>query len=136
MKGDCLEKIKTIQDLSVDSVVTDPPYGMDYQSAWRSDPEKRFKKIANDKKPFIWFLYDAFRVLKDGGRSFVLPTGKTKKHGEALSSGPDLRLNRKLSGIANITVWETFQVHLRLNTTLFGLPLKAIISIQGRGQSR
>lgn len=67
MKGDCLELIKTVPDLSIDSVITDPPYGMDYQSAWRSDPGKRFKKIANDKKPFIWFLYDAFRVLKDGG---------------------------------------------------------------------
>lgn len=67
MKGDCLERIKTIPDYSVDSVITDPPYGMDYQSAWRSDPDKRFKKIANDKKPFIWFLFDAFRVLKDGG---------------------------------------------------------------------
>lgn len=67
MKGDCLELIKTVPDLSIDSVITDPPYGMDYQSAWRSDPGKRFKKIPNDKKPFIWFLYDAFRVLKDGG---------------------------------------------------------------------
>jgi len=66
MKGDCLALIKTVPDLSIDSVVTDPPYGMDYQSAWRSE-EKRFKKIANDKKPFIWFLHDAFRVLKDGG---------------------------------------------------------------------
>jgi DNA modification methylase len=66
MKGDCLERMKEIPDKSVDTVLTDPPYGMDYQSAWRSK-EKRFKKIANDKKPFVWFLYDAFRILKDGG---------------------------------------------------------------------
>lgn len=65
--GDCLEVLKTISDNSVDSIVTDPPYGMNYQSAWRSDPTKRFTKIANDKKPFVWFLFDAFRVLKDGG---------------------------------------------------------------------
>jgi DNA modification methylase len=66
MKGDCLERMKEIPDGSVDSIVTDPPYGMDYQSAWRSDKSKRFDKIAGDKKPFVWFLYDAFRVLKDG----------------------------------------------------------------------
>lgn len=66
MLGDCLERMKEIPDGSVDSVITDPPYGMDYQSAWRS-ADKRFKKIANDKKPFVWFLNDAFRVLKDGG---------------------------------------------------------------------
>ena len=65
--GDCLDQMRLLPDNSVDSIVTDPPYGMDYQSAWRSDPEKRFKKIANDKRPFIWFLNDAFRVLKDGG---------------------------------------------------------------------
>lgn len=66
MNGDCLELMKTIPDKSVDSIITDPPYGMDYQSAWRSKGE-RFKKILNDKNPFIWFLYDAYRVLKDGG---------------------------------------------------------------------
>lgn len=66
LSGDCLEILKTLEDNSIDSVVTDPPYGMDYQSAWRSESE-RFKKIPNDKKPFVWFLFDAFRVLKDGG---------------------------------------------------------------------
>lgn len=64
--GDCLERMKEIPSESVDSVITDPPYGMDYQSAWRS-VEKRFKKIANDKKPFIWFLNDANRIVKPGG---------------------------------------------------------------------
>ena len=33
--GDCLEILPTLE--SVDAVVTDPPYGMAYQSAWRSD---------------------------------------------------------------------------------------------------
>lgn len=64
--GDCLEVLRTLEDNSIDSIVTDPPYGMDYQSARRSEAE-RFKKIPNDKKPFVWFLFDAFRVLKDGG---------------------------------------------------------------------
>lgn len=59
--------MKTLADNSVDAIVTDPPYGMDFQSAWRSDKTKRFSKISNDKKPFIWFLPQAFRVLKSGG---------------------------------------------------------------------
>jgi DNA modification methylase len=65
MQGDCLELMKGIADKSVDCIITDPPYGMDYQSSRRIDKEKRHKKILNDKTPFVWFLYDAFRVLKD-----------------------------------------------------------------------
>jgi DNA modification methylase len=64
--GDCLEVMRTLPDASVDAVVTDPPYGMSYQSAW-SEAGSRFAKIANDDRPFVWWLYDAARVLKVGG---------------------------------------------------------------------
>lgn len=67
LQGDCLEKLKTLEPNSVDALVTDPPYGIDYQSAWRTDKNKRLKKISNDKQPFIWWLHDAFKVVKDGG---------------------------------------------------------------------
>jgi site-specific DNA-methyltransferase (adenine-specific) len=67
INGDCLDVLKTLPDNSVDSVVTDPPYGISYQSAWRTDTAKRKAKIAGDDNPFIWFLYDAFRVTRDGG---------------------------------------------------------------------
>lgn len=69
--GDCLERLKELPDDSVDSVVTDPPYGIDFQSAWRTDKSKWKPKIANDKKPFIWFLLEAFRVTKAGGGLLV-----------------------------------------------------------------
>ena len=66
---DCLVALKKIPDESVDMIITDPPYGVDYQSNWnvKNKATKVFDKIKNDKKPFIWFLYDAFRVVKDGG---------------------------------------------------------------------
>lgn len=47
-------------DESVNAIITDPPYGINYVSRTRA-------RIKNDKAPFIWFLYDAFRVLKSGG---------------------------------------------------------------------
>ena len=65
--GDCLEVMRGIPSESVDAVITDPPYGIDYQSAWRTDKKNWKPKIANDRKPFIWWLYDAFRITKDGG---------------------------------------------------------------------
>ena len=35
--GDCLDVMRGMAAGSVDAVVTDPPYGIDYQSAWRTD---------------------------------------------------------------------------------------------------
>ena len=46
-------------DESVNAIITDPPYGINYVSQTGA-------RIKNDKAPFIWFLYDAFRVLKSG----------------------------------------------------------------------
>ncbi|MBI5549322.1 MAG: hypothetical protein HY901_36010 [Deltaproteobacteria bacterium] len=59
-QGDCLKLLKTIPDSAVSAVVTDPPYGISYRS-------KTFGRIANDGSPFVWWLYDAARILRDGG---------------------------------------------------------------------
>lgn len=48
MQGDCLERMKEIPDNSVDMILTDPPYGMDFQSNRRVAKDK-FSKIENDK---------------------------------------------------------------------------------------
>lgn len=46
--GDCAEILPTIG--KVDAVITDPPYGMDYQSNYRKE---KHKKIANDRSADI-----------------------------------------------------------------------------------
>lgn len=60
-----MELLKDIPDKSIDLVLTDPPYGIDFQSAWRSDKSQWKPKIANDKKPYVAWTDEAFRVLKD-----------------------------------------------------------------------
>jgi len=65
--GDCLELMKDIPDKSVDVLLSDIPYGIDYQSAKRIDKNQRFDKIANDKKPFIDFIKGVPRILKNDG---------------------------------------------------------------------
>jgi site-specific DNA-methyltransferase (adenine-specific) len=65
--GDCLAILPSLPSGSVDAIVTDPPYGMNYQSAWRTDSSARKPKIVNDERPFIWWLYEAYRIAKDGG---------------------------------------------------------------------
>lgn len=64
--GDCMTEMRQMDDVSFDAVITDPPYGIDYQGRWRKDSDM-LPKIANDKRPFIWWLYDAYRVTREGG---------------------------------------------------------------------
>lgn len=58
--GDSLTVLRQMEAESVDAIITDPPYGIDYRAHWTKSVVK------NDNAPFIWFLYDAFRVLKTG----------------------------------------------------------------------
>ena len=65
--GDCLDVMQDIPDGSVDMVLTDPPYGMNFQSN-RSKNGPRHKKIEGDSAADFRWLQDAFRLLKpDGG---------------------------------------------------------------------
>lgn len=60
--GDCLEIMKEIPDKSVDLVITDPPYGIDYQT-FRTKSDK----LVNDDN-LDWvdeFASETSRVLKD-----------------------------------------------------------------------
>lgn len=66
--GDCLEVMKQLPDKCVDLVLTDPPYGINYQSARRTDKSLWKPKIANDEAPFVAWVAGAFRILKDSGR--------------------------------------------------------------------
>jgi len=43
--GDCLEVMKTFPDKSVDLVLTDPPYGISFQSARPSENRKKKKLL-------------------------------------------------------------------------------------------
>ena len=63
-QGDCLELMKNIPNGSVDLVLTDPPYGIDFQSNFRKN---KFNKIENDTAVNAEFLDECKRVLKDTG---------------------------------------------------------------------
>lgn len=69
--GDCLDVLKTIPDSSVDCVITDPPFGIDYQN--RQDTHQVKRKIQNDGNDFSYlpFASECFRVLKKDSAIFV-----------------------------------------------------------------
>lgn len=48
IQGDCRDVLKTFPDGSVDLIVTDPPYGLNFRSPWPSEGKKK-DFIANDK---------------------------------------------------------------------------------------
>lgn len=62
--GDSLSILRELPDGCIDAIIADPPYGINYAST-------NGTRIKNDKSPFIWFLYDAFRVLKPNGGALV-----------------------------------------------------------------
>ena len=62
--GDCLQVMRGMDDNSVDAVIGDPPYGIDYQSARRSDKSLWKPKIENDKQPFLGWGNDVNRIVK------------------------------------------------------------------------
>src|SRR5262245_9672471 len=65
--GDCLRVMAGLEPESVDAVVTDPPYGIAYESARRTRRQEWQRPVANDDKPCVWFLPATARVLKPGG---------------------------------------------------------------------
>jgi len=60
LHGDCLEQMKTLEDNSVDSIVSDPPYGISFMA----------KKWDYDV-PSVEVWTEAMRVLKPGGHALI-----------------------------------------------------------------
>ena len=70
---DCLEGMKRIPDKSVDLIVTDPPYMMNYQSG-RRKKENRFDKIQNDVDSYDLIkntIEESYRILKDDSAIYM-----------------------------------------------------------------
>lgn len=67
INGDCLEEMKKMQDNSVDSIVTDPPYGLKFMN-----------KKWDCSVPSVEIWKDALRVLKPGGYLLCFASTRTQ----------------------------------------------------------
>lgn len=67
MIGDCIDKLKELDDCSVDSVVTDPPYGLSFMG-------KSWDKSVPGKD--VW--EECLRVLKPGGHLICFAGTRTQ----------------------------------------------------------
>jgi len=63
-----MDLIPQLEDASIDCCITDPPYGIAYQSSRRIDKQKRHPKILNDEAPFTEWIKPLFKKMKEQGR--------------------------------------------------------------------
>jgi len=61
--GDCLEVMKGMPDKSVDLVLTDPPYGMNFQSNYR---KVKHERIVGDNSFPLWVFDEFNRIARRG----------------------------------------------------------------------
>ena len=64
--GDCLHKLKELEDNSIDSIVTDPPYGISFMG----------KKWDYDV-PSVDIWKECYRILKPGGHLLSFSSPRT-----------------------------------------------------------
>ena len=94
---DCVEGMKHLPDCSIDLIVTDPPYGIKYQSKSRYKTEK-FSMLKNDDNDLRFIAYlEMFRVLKENACCIVFASWK--------NYAADYIELEKLFSIKNSIVW-------------------------------
>ena len=71
---DCLEGMKRIPDNSIDLIVTDPPYLINYKTGYRKDKEHRFNEVIlnDDNEDLIkGYIKECYRILKDDSAMYM-----------------------------------------------------------------
>ena len=74
MQGDCLDRLKELEDDSIDSIVTDPPAGISFMG-------KDWDKNKGGKRQWIQWMREiskgCLRVIKPGGHALVWSIPRT-----------------------------------------------------------
>lgn len=73
--GDCIEYIKSIEDKSIDCMITDPPYGVDIQfGAYDNQLSRKIANDANNEEALILLdkmLIEVKQKLKDNAHIYI-----------------------------------------------------------------
>lgn len=95
---ECLEFMKTLPDKCIDLVLTDPPYGINYQSNMRV-MSKKFDKLENDNNDSRFIAYgEFFRLLKDDCVAIIFCSFK--------NYADDFNELKKYFDIKNCIIWN------------------------------
>ena len=95
---DCREYLRGMESESVDFILTDPPYGINYQSNRRTKTAK-FRKICGDEIVAGAYVYgELFRVLKNNSACAVFCSWKNIER--------EIKKLEVLFNIKNVIVWN------------------------------
>lgn len=74
IQGDCLDIMKKMNDESIDLIVTDPPYLINYKTNYRKNKEHDFcKEILNDGNYNLIhnYIQECYRILKNNSAMYI-----------------------------------------------------------------
>ena len=71
--GDCLEKMKDIPDGSVDLVLTDPPYGVNYEYNSYEDTQENLKRLVDAFMPEVLRIGKVVLITCGNGNQHLYP---------------------------------------------------------------
>lgn len=72
--GDCLERMKEIPDNSVDLIVTDPPYLINYKTNHRKNKKHDFCTVIQNDNNFEMisnYIKECYRIMKDNSAMYM-----------------------------------------------------------------
>ena len=127
-QGDCLELMKDIPDKSIDLIVTDPPYLINY---CRHDKKSRFSKpIKNDNNPELIqkYINECYRILKTNRAMYMFTNYKTVDFFKQ-------ELEKAGFIIKNIIVWNKERNGMGDLSTTFGYSYEFIFYVS-KGQPK
>lgn len=98
--GDCREVLPTLEAGSIDLVLTDPPYGVRYVTAWRSRTDPLVAPIAGDES--LNLLADSMpqldRILRQDRHAYFFAS--------AQMIGPTTEIVSDFFRVKNVLVWD------------------------------
>ena len=125
---DCLEGMKRISDGSVDLIVTDPPYLINYS---RHVKGHRFEnKILNDNNPELISKYikECYRILKNDSAMYMFASHKTVDFFKQ-------ELEYTGFNIKHMIIWDKQRQGMGDTSTVFGFQYELIFFVS-KGQPK
>jgi site-specific DNA-methyltransferase (adenine-specific) len=102
--GDCLELMKEIPDKSIDLIVTDPPYLINYKTNRRKDKTHKFCTEINgdnDEELIRNYMAECFRILKDNSAMYCFCSAKTLNTFTSISKSSGFKLKNTIIWVKN-----------------------------------
>jgi site-specific DNA-methyltransferase (adenine-specific) len=106
--GDCLEVMKGIPDNSIDCIITDPPYNINYKSNHGSKEYKERIQTAekwDNNFNFTLYFHELWRILKNDSYMYVFGRRENISIMEKLGYNQMLIWNKQHCGMGNLNTW-------------------------------